>query len=86
MHAPLHTRLQQLANDPIMTSARTLADAAESFGIAILLWLILGANLSWAKGAVPEEEHVWIGVAFKTQNGSAMMTILPQHQATLTAP
>ena len=53
------------------------------FDTAILLWLLLGADLSWEKGTVTTKTHTWIGIDFHTVGAEAIMEITPKFEETL---
>ena len=39
--------------------------------------------MSWKKGAIAQDKHVWIGLQFHTEGGNAITTVTHQCKATL---
>ena len=74
-------RLQLYVDDPTLVTWGSASQRAASFGLAVLLWMVLGVPLSWTKGAVHPAQaiHVWIGVCFSSPSpGVARMTLPTQ--------
>ena len=70
-------RLQTCVDDPVLSVAGSPEETALIFDTAILLWLLLGADLSWDKGSITTSEHTWIGISFRTSGKEAIMEITP---------
>ena len=83
MFPPTVARLQTYVDDPVLSVAGSPEKAEEVFDTAILLWLLLGADLSWEKGTVSTAEHTWIGISFRTVGREAIMEITPSSKKRL---
>ena len=80
---PNVARLQAYVDDPVMSPMAPPDRASPVFDTAILLWLLLGADLSWEKGTVATETHTWIGIDFHTVGAETIMDITPKFKETL---
>ena len=79
-------RLQFFVDDPALSAAGDDEETTEIFDLAIMWWLVLGARLSWVKGAVSEGVHRWIGIEYSfTEAGDAVMEIPADYAAKVLA-
>ena len=77
-------RLQTYVDDPILSVRGSPQFSPEVFDVTILLWLLMGASLSWKKGSTSSTGwHTWIGIAFSTDGPNAIMEITSQFKDTL---
>ena len=69
MFHPDIARLQTYVDDPILSVSGTPTQAQPIFDITILLWLLMGASLSWEKGVLSSNSHTWIGIEYSLERG-----------------
>eukprot|EP00971_Amphidinium_carterae_P302898 6018291-Amphidinium_carterae.1 len=75
-------------DDPAIVLTGSWEEVVVLADVLVLLWLSVGVPLSWKKGLLSAEAHMWIGVVFdprpsvgdvKTLNSSLISAVSPRY-------